>query len=95
MLESFPNNLVTKIEGEPTCQILRLIEMELIQNASSILTELGGGNHGYLGLVLSVAKYTELTGHVFTPHPKPGLIPTFPQNPTQPQIAQANAIHKE
>ena len=95
MLESFPNNPVTKIEGEPTCQALRLLESELIQNASSIMTEVGGGNHGYLGLVLSPQKYTQITGHTFTPHPNPGPIPTFPANPTQPQIAQINATHED
>ena len=95
MLESFPNNPVTKIEGEPTYQTLRLLEVELIQNASSIMTELGGGNHGYLGLVLSAEKYMELTGYEFIPHPNPGPIPTFPDSPTQPQIAQINATHKE
>ena len=57
MLESFLNNPVTKIKGEQICESLRSIEIELIQNASSVMTELGGGNHGYLGLVLSEEKY--------------------------------------
>ena len=95
MLESFPNNPVTKIEGEPTCESLRLLETELTQNASSVMTELGGGNHGYLGLVLSEEKYQQITGNNFTPHPNPGPIPEFPDNPTQPQIAQINATHKD
>ena len=95
MLESFPNNPVTKIEGEPSYQSLRTLETELIQNASSIFTELGGGNHGYLGLLLEAAKHLEITGHDFSRHPNPGPIPTFPANPTQPQIAQINATHKE
>ena len=95
MLESFPNNPVTKIEGEPSYQALRTLETELIQNASSIFTELGGGGHGYLGLLLSSAKHLEITGHDFSRHPNPGPIPTFPANPTQPQIAQMNATHKD
>ena len=95
MLESFPNNPVNKMEGEPTYQALRLLESELIQNASSIMTELGGGNHGYLGLVLSPEKCNQITGHDFEPHPNPGPIPIFPDNPTQPQIAQINATHKD
>lgn len=95
MLERFPNNPVTKIEGEPSYQALRTLETELIQNASSIFTELGGGNHGCLGLLLSSAKHLEITGHDFSQHPNPGLIPTFPANPTQPQIAQVIATHKD
>ena len=39
MLESFPNNPVTKIDGEPTYQPLRLLEIELVQNASSLMIE--------------------------------------------------------
>ena len=95
MLESFPNNLVTKIDREPTYQTLRLLETELVQNASLLMTELGGGNHGYLGLVLWAEKYILLTGHVFIPHPNPGLIPTFLANPTQPQIVQVSETYKE
>ena len=95
MLESFPNNPVTKIDGEPTYQILRLLETELVQNTSSLIIELGGGNHGYLGLVLSAEKYILLIGHVFIPHPNPGPIQTFSANCTQPQIAQVSATHKE
>ena len=66
-----------------------------MHNAASIPTELGGGNHGFLGLVVTPQKYTTLTGHIFTPHMNPGTFPTFPQNPTQPIIAQILAIHKE
>ena len=95
MLESFPNNPVTKIEGEPSYQSLRTLEIELIQNASSIFTELGGGNHGYLGLLLEATKYLEITGHDFNQHSNPGLIPIFLDNPTQPQITQINATHKD
>lgn len=84
MFEAFPNNLVAKIDGKPTYQTLRLLVTELVQNTSSIMTELGGGNHGYLGLVLSAAKHLQLTGYVFALHPNPGPILTFPVNPTQP-----------
>ena len=66
MLESFPNNPVTKIEGEPSYQSLRTLETELIQNVLLIFTELGGGNHRYLGLLLSSAKYLEIIGYDFS-----------------------------
>ena len=86
ILESFSNNLVTKIEGELPYQSLRALEIELIQNASLIFIELGEGNHGYLGLLLESTKHLEIIGHNFSCHPNPSLIPTFLDNPTQPQI---------
>ena len=36
-----------------------------------------------------------MTGHDFIPHLNPGSLPTFPDSPTQPQIAQISATHKE
>ena len=57
MLESLLKNLVSKIEGELAHTSLRVLESELIQNALSVMTELGGGNHRYLGLILSAEKY--------------------------------------
>ena len=56
MLESFSNNPVTKIEGEPSYQSLKTLETELIQNVSSIFIELEEGNYGYLGLLLEAIK---------------------------------------
>lgn len=40
-------------------------------------------------------KCNLVTGQTFTLHPNPGSIPAFPANPTQPQIAQISATHKE
>ena len=48
-----------------------------------------------LGLVIPAARYQTITGSEFAPYTNPGALPTFPDNPTQPQIAQANATHKE
>jgi len=66
-----------------------------MRNTASIPTELGGGNHGFLGLVLTPQKYTTITGQIFILYVNPGTFPTFPQNPTQPIIAQISATHKE
>ena len=41
------------IKGPPTHQALKCQKKELQANASSIKTDLGGGNHGYLGLILT------------------------------------------
>ena len=95
IIEGFPHSSIEKIKGEPTYYSIKEVERKLIKNASSFPSELGGGNHGYLGLVLKPTKYQLVTGETFTPHPNPGSLPIFPANPTQPQIAQVSNTHKE
>ena len=95
VIEGFPDSTITKHTSEPNYHVIKDIEWKLIKNASLYPSELGGGNHGYLGLILIPEKHVLVTGHTFTPHPNPGSLPTFPPNPTQPQIAQVSTTHKE
>ena len=95
IIDSFPNSSIPIIEGEPACETLKRNEKLLIENASSIQSTLGGGNHGYLGLILKPAKYQTVTGQQFNPHPNPGALPVIPAGATQHQILSANAQHKE
>ena len=64
-----------------------------ITNVTSIRSELGGGKHGCLGLLLKDAKHKAITFD-FIPHSNPGPFPTFASLQTQPQIMQINATHK-
>ena len=43
----------TPIKGKPMYKSLKRLKMELQANASSVETDLGGENHGYLELVLT------------------------------------------
>ena len=43
----------TPIIGEPAQYTLKQLKHDLRANASSVDTDLGGGDHGYLGLYLS------------------------------------------
>ena len=95
ILDQFPHPNIKKTLDEPNYYSIKAVEKKLIRNAASIPTKLGGGNHGFLGLVLTPQKYETITGYVFTPHLNPGTFPIFPQNPTQPIIAQITATHKE
>lgn len=56
---------------------------------------MGAGNHGYLGLILQLAKYQTAIGNQFQPHPNPGALPDIPQGATQHQMLSANVQHKE
>ena len=50
------------INGKPTNKSLKRLKTELRANASIVDTDLeGGGNHGYLGLVLSDTEYARIT----------------------------------
>jgi len=73
----------TPIRGEPTNKALKRLQTELQANASSIETDLGGGNHGYLALVLTDAEYNSI------PNTQPFVAPTYPAPLVIPSTATA------
>ena len=48
---------LTKITGEPTLDSILLLNRQIKRNAQSVPTTLGGGQLGYLALVITEAKY--------------------------------------
>ena len=48
-------------QGDPTFKSLKRLKNELHANASSVDTDLGGGDHGYLGLILTETEYESVT----------------------------------
>jgi len=95
IIASFPHPNVPKIDGEPTYKTIKEIEKILIINASSFQSELGGGAHGYLGLVVKSARYQTITGNAFNAHNNPGALPIFPASSTAPQITSISNTHRE
>lgn len=63
----------TYIQGIPTHKSLKRLKTELRANASSVESDLGGGDHGYLGLVLSATEYANIR-----PPPPAFVPPAFP-----------------
>ena len=51
----------THVHGKPTNKALKRLKNELRAKASSVESDLGGGDHGYLGIVLTDAKYTRVS----------------------------------
>lgn len=92
----FKYKIPNPINGEPTNKSLKRLKTELRANASSVDTDLGGGDHGYLGLVLSDAEYARIT-----PTPAAFVAPNFPgalvidPNLTAMQAVQVRETHKE
>jgi hypothetical protein len=91
IIASFPKS-PTKIDGTPMYESLKALKDILIENAASIESMRGGGNHGLLGLVVTPARYAADVAPAYPfIHPvNPGLGPVFPANATQHQIAQLN-----
>ena len=69
---------ITKITSEPNYESLKHLKDQLKANAASIPTTLGGGNHGYLGLILSPAAYTTIAATQYVEPIYPGQHPNVP-----------------
>ena len=75
--EVFPIPDLTKIIGIPTYDTLHQLTTELKQNAASVHSNLGGGRHGHLGLLLTPQLYGLIsdTPYIRPDHPGPLNIP--------------------
>ena len=69
--------VLTKIHGEPTYESLKTLKNELKSNATTVTTDLAGGDSGHLGIVLTDAELAVLTAvpYVRPAHPGPLVIP--------------------
>ena len=74
---------LTPICGEPTYSTLERLLKELKANASTVHSNLGGGAHGHLGLVISPASYRHLSATPFTRPAFPGTAAVIPPGSTQ------------
>ena len=82
------------IHGEPTYETLHHLKNELKSNVCSVTTTLGGGNHGYLVMILTPAEYCRIAPNdPFAWPPNPGVLVPNP-NGTAAQIASAENDHR-
>ena len=85
----------TPIQGTPTHKTLKRLKAELRANASSVETDFRGGDHGYLGLVLSANEYADINpNHPFVAPIYPGEL-VIPNNATQVQAFTMQDRHAE
>ena len=56
----FKYTVPAPINGELSNKTLKRLKTELPANASSADTNLGGGDHGYLGLILTNVEYAHI-----------------------------------
>ena len=79
----FPHKIPTLVHGEPSYNDLKKIKTKVRVNASSMETNLGDGDHGYLFLGLIDAEYITIPGvHTATYFPS-GLLPFASQQPAR------------
>ena len=92
----FKCSVLTLITGELTQKSLKRLKTELRVNASSTDTNLGGGDHGYVGLVLMDVYYACITPtpQQFVPLKFLGPLVINPTHTTMQQI-QARNTHNE
>ena len=77
---------ITQIDGQPTDKDLNLLIKELTNAAGSIATRNGGGEHGYVGIIVEEAEYITFSngGERFVIPTNPGAYPaTADANATQ------------
>ena len=84
----------TPIQGTPTNKTLKRLKQELRANASSVETDLGGGDHGYLGLLLTDAEYAAVSNDPFEAPEYPAAL-TIPGGADQVEAFNLREIHKE
>ena len=85
---------LTRVHGEPTFESLITMENELKANAQTVYSDLGGGAHGYLGLVLPPPKYAMISNVPFIKPPHPGPL-VIPPNTTQHMATTLKESHTE
>jgi hypothetical protein len=89
--------MLTKIHGQPTNHNLTIIKKELIAILASIVTALGGGNHGHAGVIIEPAAYSNMTDGIDFANPmNPEIYPTeLVANAATGTRARAEVEHKE
>ena len=85
--------MLTKIHDVPAYEPLRKIKNELKTNASTVQCDLGGGNNGHLGLVLSAVEYTTVSATPYVQPIHPGTV--IPVGTTNWETQILHEVHRE
>ena len=52
----FIHKVITKVVGKPTRDEIKRVLEQAQENAAAVPCELGGGNHGYLGITMTATE---------------------------------------
>jgi len=93
IMGAFPNPSLSPIIGLPTYAAIAKLHLLLNQNAASVDSDLSGGQHGHLALMVSAAVYATISAILFVTPINPWPHPIQAQGATAAQITEANRIH--
>jgi len=91
---NFEYSSLTKIQGIPTYEPLRKIKNEMKANAASVPCDLGGGNNGHLGLILSIPEYANVSLTPYCRPLHPGIL-NIPVGTPNYEATRLTSEHKE
>ena len=77
VVSKFPIKTMPKIDGETNYSNINTMMQLLYGNAAPILTTLGGGKHGHIGITMTPQLYTTLANMHYESPPDPGIKPTY------------------
>ena len=90
LIGSMPYPILTKIEGIPSYEDIKIVNDELTGNAVTVTTNLGGGLVGYARLTLTAAVYATICPLAWVSPVNPGVQAQIPQGATSAQITSIN-----
>ena len=88
----FPHATLTPIVGDLDYPKVQLLQQEILANACSIPSTLGGGRHGHGGIACSVPNYASISDVCYDRPKQPSPV-EHGDKATAPQIAETNRIH--
>lgn len=90
----FTTKTLPRIHGEPDYPQLKTLKDLLKENASRVTSDLGGGGHGHLGLILSPTEYATVSPTPYVRPNHPGAL-VIPQGATQHASQVLQDTHKK
>ena len=93
-IESFLHSIFSKQLCEPNYEKIQKIHKLAVANAVLVETTRGGGNYGYLAIVLESNIYHTLTGAVFIALTNPGPSPVITGDIRIAKVEALKEIHK-
>ena len=91
---NFEYSVLTKIHGIPTYESIRKIKNEMKANAASVPCDLGGGAHGYLGVMLTGPEYANVSVTNYVRPLHPGIL-NITEGTTNYELTRLVNEHKE
>ena len=76
VVAKFPMETMPKIDGDPEYGNINTTMQLLYENAASLPTTLGGGQHRHISIIMTPQLYTTLANTPYESLPDPGITPT-------------------